>query len=67
MSVCQCLANSALHSQYSRSTENETETTDNPHISDDEEKFESSPKEATETTVPQAEGAVEEEEYVTSS
>ena len=67
MSVCQCLANSALHSQSSRSTENEAETIENPHASEDQERFESSPKEATETSVPQAEGAAEKEEYVTSS
>ena len=67
MSVCQCLANSALHSQCSRSTENEAETIENPHASEDEERFESSPKEATETTVPQAEGAVKDKEYVTIS
>ena len=60
----ECLS---ICSQCSRSTENEAETIENPHVSEDEERFESSPKEATETTVPQAEGAVEDKEYVTIS
>lgn len=67
MSVCLYLANSALHSQYSRSTENEAETIGNPHASEGEERLESSPKGGTETSVPQAEGDVEKEEYVTCS
>ena len=60
------LASPTLHAPSSRSTEAKTETLtiENPHASEGEGSFESSPKEGTGTTVPLAEGAVEEEEYV---
>lgn len=66
VSVYVYIASPALHSPCSRSTEAKTEalTLENPHASEGEESFESSAKERTKTSVPLAEGAVEEEKYM---
>lgn len=66
LSMYTYIASPALYSPCSRSTEPKTETLtiENLHASEDEGSFESSAKEGVETSVPLAEGAVEEEKYM---